>query len=83
METKGGLGERLWKQMKKLRSPDRALSKSEGKAGMLEQQPVMSEEKARRLEEEKRAAEASLRPAENTERRVSIHSLVALVLYPH
>ena len=75
--------EKLWKHMKKLRSSDRPLSRSKGKAGVLEQQPAMTEEKVRRLEEEKQAAEASLRPAENAERRVSTHSLVALVLYPH
>ena len=52
--------ERLWNQMKKLRLPDRAPSRSEGKAGMLEQQPAMTE-KVRRLEEEKQAAEAQLK----------------------
>ena len=48
--------ERLWNQMKKLRLSDKTLSRSEGKAGMLEQQPAMTEKKMRRLEEEKQAA---------------------------
>jgi len=74
VETKGGLGERLWKQMKKLRLSDRTLSKSEGKAGMLEQQPAMTEEKVRSLEKEKQAVEAR---AEQADRRVSIQLLVA------
>ena len=62
--------------MKKLRLSDRTLSRSEGKAGMLEQQPTMTEKKMRRLEEEKQAAGSR---AENAERRVSIQLLVAKI----
>ena len=63
--------ERLRKQMKKLCSSDRPLSRSEVKAGVLEQQPAMTKKRVRRLEEEKQAAETR---AEQAEKRVSVHS---------
>ena len=67
--TKGELGrpvERLRDQMEKLQL--RSSHRSEGKAGVLEQQLAMAEERVRRLEGEKQAAE---RRAEIAERRVS------------
>ena len=66
---KGELGrpiERLREQMEKLQL--HSSHKSEGKAGMLEQQLAMAEEMVRRLEGEKQAAETR---AEIAERRVS------------
>ena len=69
MVTKGELGrpvERLGNEMEKLQL--HSSHRSEGKAGMLEQQLAMAEDRVRRLEGEKQAAETR---AEITERRVS------------
>ena len=69
MVTKGELGrpvERLREQMEKLQL--HSSHRSEGKAGMLEQQLAIAEERVRRLEGEKQAAETR---AEIAERRVS------------
>ena len=69
MVTKGELGrpmERLREQMEK---PQLHLShRSEGKAGMLEQQLAIAEERVRKLETEKQATETRAKIAE---RRVS------------
>ena len=67
--TKEELGRpvrRLRDQMEKLHL--HSSHRSEGKAGTLEQQLTMAEERVRRLEEEKQAAETR---AEFAERRVS------------
>ena len=69
MVTKSELGRpvvRLREQMEKLQL--HSLHRSEGKAGMLEQQLVMADERVRRLEEEKQATETRAKIAE---RRVS------------
>ena len=69
MVTKGELGRsvrRLREQMEKLQV--HSSHRSEGKAGMSEQQLAMAEERVRRLEGEKQAAETR---AEIAERRVS------------
>ena len=60
--TKGELGrpvERLREQMEKLQL--HSSHRSEGNAGMLEQQLTMAEESVRRLEREKQAAERRVR----------------------
>ena len=67
--TKGELGkpvERLREQMEKLQL--RSSHRSDGKAGMLEQQLPVAEESVRRLEAEKQAAETR---ADIAERRVN------------
>ena len=72
--TKGELGrpvERLWEQMKKLKLHS-------AKVVMLKQQLAMAEERARKLEGEKQAAETR---AEQAERSVSMHSLVAILSF--
>ena len=69
MVTKSELGRpvgRLREQMEKLQL--HSSHRSEGKAGMLEQQLVMAEERVRRLEGEKQATETRAKIAE---RRVS------------
>ena len=66
--TKGDLGRsvrRLMEQMEKLQL--HSSQRSEGKAGMLEQQLPMAEERVRRLEGEK---QATVTRAEIAERRV-------------
>ena len=66
--TKGELGrpvERLREQMEKLQL--HSSHRSEGKAGMLEQQLTMADQRVRRLEAEKWATETR---AEQAERRV-------------
>ena len=68
--TKGELGrpvERLRDQMEKLQL--HSSHRSEGNAGMLEQQLTMAEERVRRLDAEKQAAET--RAEIRAERRVS------------
>ena len=57
--------ERLSEQMEKLQL--HSSHRSEGKAGMLEQQLTMADQRVRRLDAEKRAAETR---AEQAERRV-------------
>ena len=72
MVTKEELGrpvERLREQMEKLQL--HSSHRSEGKVVMLEQQLAMAEERVRRLEAEKQAR------AEQAERSVSMHLLVA------
>ena len=72
MVTKGELGrpaQRLREQMEKLQLHS-------AKAGMLDQQLAMAEERVRRLEKEKQAVETR---AEQVERSVSMHSLVAFL----
>ena len=69
MVTKGELGrpmERLREQMEKLQL--HLSHRSEGKAGMLEQQLAIAEERVRKLETEKQATETRAKIAE---RRVS------------
>ena len=66
--TKGELGRpvgRLRDQMEKLQL--HSSHRSEGKAGMLEQQLTMADQRVRRLDAEKQAAETR---AEQAERRV-------------
>ena len=65
-EDKLGRPVRLREQMEKLQL--HLSHRSEGRAGMLEQQLAMAEERVRRLEGEKQAAETR---AEMAERRVS------------